>query len=86
MRSRYRLPMTQERLWNFASAVALVVVAATWLWFLFAYADLIFRYQRFVKIYLSIHLRPGGGGNVWARSRGSLLLPAVHDDFVLRPQ
>jgi hypothetical protein len=40
----YLLPMTQKRLWNFASAVALVVVAATWLWFLFAYADLIFRH------------------------------------------
>jgi hypothetical protein len=35
--------MTQERLSNFISAVALVVVAAAWLWFLFAYADLIFR-------------------------------------------
>jgi hypothetical protein len=41
---RYRLPMTQERLSNFVSAVALVVVAAAWLWFLFAYADLIFRH------------------------------------------
>src|SRR5437660_1209868 len=44
VRSRYRLPMTQERRWNFVSAVALVVVAAAWLWFLFAYADLIFRH------------------------------------------
>jgi hypothetical protein len=35
--------MTQERLSNFISAVALVVVAAAWLWFLFAYADLIFK-------------------------------------------
>ena len=36
--------MIQERRWNFVSAVALVVVAAAWLWFLFAYADLIFRH------------------------------------------
>jgi hypothetical protein len=36
--------MTQERLSNFVSAVALVIVAAAWLWFLFAYADLIFRH------------------------------------------
>jgi len=43
-RSRYRWPMTQERLWNFVSAVALIVVAAVWLWFLFAYAELIFRH------------------------------------------
>jgi hypothetical protein len=42
--SRYRLPMTQERVWNFVSAVALVVVAAAWLWFLFAYAELVFRH------------------------------------------
>src|SRR2546429_6998027 len=28
--------MTQDRLWNFVSAVGLVVVAAVWLWFLFA--------------------------------------------------
>jgi hypothetical protein len=41
--SRYRLPMTQGRLSNIVSAVALVVVAAVWLWFLFAYADLILR-------------------------------------------
>jgi hypothetical protein len=32
--------MTQDRLWNFVSAVGLVVVAAVWLWFLFAYAEL----------------------------------------------
>jgi hypothetical protein len=31
--------MTQDRLWIYISAVALVVVAAVWLWFLFAYAD-----------------------------------------------
>jgi hypothetical protein len=36
--------MTQDRLWNFISAVGLVVVAAVWLWFLFAYAELIFRH------------------------------------------
>jgi hypothetical protein len=34
--------MTQEHLFGFISAVALVVVAAVWLWFLFAYAELIF--------------------------------------------
>jgi len=34
--------MTQERRWNFVSAVTLGVVAAAWLWFLFAYAELIF--------------------------------------------
>ena len=44
VRSRYRSPMTQDRLWNFISAVGLVVVAAVWLWFLFAYAELIFRH------------------------------------------
>ncbi len=38
--------MTQDRLWNFISAVGLVVVAAVWLWFLFAYAELIFRQQQ----------------------------------------
>jgi hypothetical protein len=36
--------MTQERIWNLVSSVALVVVAAAWLWFLFAYADLVFRH------------------------------------------
>jgi hypothetical protein len=35
--------MTQERLFNFISALALIVVSAAWLWFLFAYADRIFR-------------------------------------------
>jgi hypothetical protein len=34
--------MTQERRWNFASALALGVVAVAWLWFLLAYAELIF--------------------------------------------
>jgi len=34
--------MTHERLLSFVSAVGLVVVAAVWLWFLFAYARLIF--------------------------------------------
>jgi hypothetical protein len=42
MPSRYRLLMTQEGRWNFVSAVTLAVVAAAWLWFLFAYAALIF--------------------------------------------
>ena len=37
--------MTQDRLWNFVCAVGLVVVAAVWLWLLFAYAELIFRHQ-----------------------------------------
>jgi len=36
--------MTHERVLGFVSAVALVVVAAVWLWFLFAYAELIFRH------------------------------------------
>jgi hypothetical protein len=36
--------MTQDRLWNFASAIGLVVAAAVWLWFLFAYAELVFRH------------------------------------------
>jgi hypothetical protein len=31
--------MMQDRLLNFVSAIALVIVAAAWLWFLFAYAD-----------------------------------------------
>jgi hypothetical protein len=35
--------MTRERPWSVISTVALVVVAAVWLWFLFAYADLIFK-------------------------------------------
>jgi len=35
--------MTQERLFNFISVLALIVVSAAWLWFLFAYADWIFR-------------------------------------------
>jgi hypothetical protein len=35
--------MQQERLSNIVSPVALVVVAAVRLWFLFAYADWIFR-------------------------------------------
>jgi hypothetical protein len=34
--------MTQERLSVFVSAAALAIVAAVWLWFLFAYARLIF--------------------------------------------
>jgi len=34
--------MMQDRLLNFVSAIALVIVAAAWLWFLFAYADWIF--------------------------------------------
>jgi hypothetical protein len=36
--------MTRDRLWNFVSAGALVVVAAIWLWFLLAYAELIFKH------------------------------------------
>jgi hypothetical protein len=43
VRSRYGLPMMQERLSNVVLTAALVVVAAAWLWFLLAYADLIFR-------------------------------------------
>jgi hypothetical protein len=35
--------MKQVRHPNIVSTVALVVVAVVWLWFLFAYADLIFR-------------------------------------------
>jgi hypothetical protein len=35
--------MMQDRLLNFVSAIALAIVAAAWLWFLFAYADWIFR-------------------------------------------
>jgi hypothetical protein len=35
--------MRRERTFSVISTVALVVVAAVWLWFLFAYADLIFR-------------------------------------------
>jgi len=35
--------MMQDRLLNFVSAIALVIVAAAWLWFMFAYADWIFR-------------------------------------------
>jgi hypothetical protein len=35
--------MMQDRVLNFVSAIALVIVAAAWLWFLFAYADWIFR-------------------------------------------
>jgi hypothetical protein len=42
--SRYRLPMTQERLSNVVLTAALVVVAAVWLWFLLAYAEWIFRH------------------------------------------
>jgi hypothetical protein len=34
--------MTQERLSGFVSAIALIIVAVVWLWFLFAYADLVF--------------------------------------------
>lgn len=34
--------MTQERRWSFVFAATLAVVAAAWLWFLLAYADLIF--------------------------------------------
>jgi hypothetical protein len=37
--------MTQDHL-PIVSAVALIVVAAAWLWFLFAYADLIFGQSR----------------------------------------
>jgi len=36
--------MTQDRLWNFISAVALVAVAAVWFWFLFAYAEVVFKH------------------------------------------
>jgi hypothetical protein len=35
--------MTQERRSGLVFTAALVVVAAGWLWFLFAYADLVFR-------------------------------------------
>jgi hypothetical protein len=35
--------MMQDRLFNFVSAIGLVIAAAAWLWFLFAYADWIFR-------------------------------------------
>jgi hypothetical protein len=34
--------MVQLRLPDIVSTVALIVVAAVWMWFLFAYADLIF--------------------------------------------
>jgi hypothetical protein len=34
--------MTQERRWNLVFAATLAVVAAAWLWFLLAYAELIF--------------------------------------------
>jgi len=34
--------MMQDRLFNFVSAIGLVIAAAAWLWFLFAYADWIF--------------------------------------------
>jgi hypothetical protein len=37
--------MTQDRL-SIVSTIALIVVAAAWLWFLFAYADLIFGQSR----------------------------------------
>src|ERR1700676_35899 len=42
VRPRYPLPMKQERLPDIVSAVALLVLAAVWLWILFAYADWIF--------------------------------------------
>ena len=38
------MPMTEEGLWGVVSATALVVVAVAWLWFLVAYADLVFRH------------------------------------------
>jgi hypothetical protein len=55
--------MTQERHWNVISTVALIVVAAVWLWFLFAYADLIFRrpnansYDRFGQSFHELMLK-----------------------------
>jgi len=39
---RYRQPMTHERLSSAVLMVGLVVVAAAWLWFLLAFANLIF--------------------------------------------
>jgi len=41
--------MTQERLSNVVLTAALVVVAAAWLWFLFAYAGLVFRHRTNIK-------------------------------------
>ena len=39
---RYRLTMTPERRSDIVSTATLVVVAAAWLFFLIAYADVIF--------------------------------------------
>jgi hypothetical protein len=42
----YRSAMTQERRSKIVFTATLVLVAAAWLFFLFAYADLIFRHDR----------------------------------------
>jgi hypothetical protein len=42
MPARYRSLMTQERHWSFVFVATLAVVAAAWLCFLLAYAELIF--------------------------------------------
>jgi hypothetical protein len=41
---RYRLATTQERRSSLVFTATLVLVAAAWLFFLFAYADLIFKH------------------------------------------
>jgi hypothetical protein len=73
--------MTQERLWNFVSAVALVVVAAAWLWFLFAYASLFSKTERAppetseaALIAQAKDERPGSEGGFFWQGRSPFLL------------
>jgi hypothetical protein len=43
---RYRLSMKQERFAKFVFSAIVVAVTAYWLWFIFTYADKIFRNGR----------------------------------------